>query len=268
MPYGGYEVSVPLPVNFTSIQYLFPQNYNKIKNELIQTYGENKTIPILNLRQSNNLFIKDIADYIYKKIFLHYTSKKWGTDPDLLDPFITGIMPIRLSNDNRTFLYKYQVMPKNGFTFLFKNMLDHQNIQISYNTNAVDVLQFDKKNKKIFYRNKIYDGHVIYTGPIDEIFNYIYGYLPYRSVRFDIECFQQDYIQDVATLTWPDKRPAMRRTEMKRLTQQIIPKITITSTEYPGAYNPDDTTYNEPYYPILNEANIGLYNRLVRQPQK
>jgi UDP-galactopyranose mutase len=260
----GTEAEIPLPVNFTGMEIFFDQKFKKIKTLLLETYGDGAVVPILKMRQSRDATIRDCAEYIYDKIFVYYTAKKWGVKPeqlDLLDISLTGIMPIRLSYDNRFFLHKYQVMPKYGFTKLFRNLLDHANIDILLNTSASKVLTLDKKNRKVLYQNKIYNGCLIYTGTVDELFDYELGFLPYRSASFEMQYFQQDYIQNVATVTWPDQRSAMRRTEMKRLSCQHIPGITLTSTEFSGAYFPDDKEFNEPYYPILNVDNINLYKK-------
>jgi UDP-galactopyranose mutase len=177
-----------------------------------------------------------------------------------MDPAVTGRIPVRLSHDNRHFLHTYQVMPKNGYTKLFRNMLDHPNIEIALDTNALDVLKPDFNQHSILYKNKVFDGHIIYTGAIDELFGFVYGPLPYRSLRFELQTFQEDYVQHSPVLNWPDSRPATRRTEMKRLTGYIA-NVTTTITEYPGAYDTEDAHYGEPYYPIIDNENQYLYEK-------
>jgi UDP-galactopyranose mutase len=253
-------IEIPLPVNFTSLDHLFARNkFQKIKNTLIETYGINSSVPILKMRENNDIVIRQCADFIYEKVFFHYTKKTWGSPPNQLDPSITARIPIRLSYDNRHFLHQYQVMPKYGFTELFKNMLDHVNITISLNTDAKDVLKFESDKKRIYYKNVIYKGDVIFTGAIDEMFEYVYGCLPYRSLKFDFQTFPQDSIQNVTVLNWPDERPATRRTEMKKLVTKNIPNFTTTITEYPSEYRKNDKIYGEPYYPIINAENKNMY---------
>jgi UDP-galactopyranose mutase len=255
-------VEIPLPVNFTSIEKLFPgESAGRIKRLLTGKYGVGAQVPILTLRKDTDADIKEFAEYIYSKVFYHYTLKMWGKDPDEMDPAVTGRIPVRLSHDDRHFLHAYQVMPKNGYTELFKDLLDHPNIEIALDTGALDVLKPDFDRHTLLYKNKAFDGHVIYTGAIDELFSFVYAPLPYRSLRFEARTFQEDYVQHSPVLNWPDSRPATRRTEMKQLTGQHISNITTTITEYPGAYNTEDEHYGEPYYPIIDSENQRLYEK-------
>jgi UDP-galactopyranose mutase len=255
-------VEIPLPVNFTSIEKLFPsEKARKIKRLLTDKYGADAQVPILTLRKDTDADIKEFAEYIYRKVFYHYTLKMWGKDPDEMDPAVTGRIPVRLSHDDRHFLHAYQVMPKNGYTELFINLLDHPNIEIALDTDALDILKPDFDRHTLLYKNRAFDGHVIYTGAIDELFGFAHGPLPYRSLRFEARTFQEDYVQHSPVLNWPDSRPATRRTEMKRLTGQHIANVTTTITEYPGAYNTKDEHYGEPYYPIIDSENQHLYEK-------
>jgi UDP-galactopyranose mutase len=255
-------IEIPLPVNFTSIKKLFPQKTGQeIKDCLTGKYGEGAQIPILTLRNDDNTVIAKFAEFVYKKVFYYYTLKMWGKNPDELDPSVTGRIPVRLSGDNRHFLHTYQVMPKYGYTEFFKNMLNHANIDVRLNTDALDVIKLDYKNNKVLYNGAAFNGKIIYTAPVDELCSYVYGPLPYRSLHFELQTHKQDSVQNSPVLNWPDERPATRRTEMKKLTGQIVPGLSTTITEYPGAYNPDGTLYNEPYYPIIDKENQSLYEK-------
>jgi UDP-galactopyranose mutase len=255
-------IEIPLPVNLTSIEKLFScEKAGKIKRLLTDKYGAGAQVPVLTLRTDTDAGIKEFAEYIYAKVFYHYTLKMWGKDPDEMDPAVTGRIPVRLSHDNRHFLHTYQVMPKNGYTELFKNLLDHPNIEIALDVDALDVLRPDFDRHTILYKNKAFDGHIIYTGAVDELFEFVYGPLPYRSLKFELQTFQKNYIQHSPVLNWPDSRPATRRTEMKRLTAQRISNVTTTITEYPGAYNAGDEQYGEPYYPVIDSENQLLYEK-------
>ncbi len=257
-------IQVPLPINFTSIRTLFPPlQAQEIIDFLLEIYGEHAQIPILELRKNQSPLIQDFAGFVYRKVFLDYTTKMWDLDPTQVDPSVTARIPVRLSYDSRHFLQKYQYMPKEGYTKLFERMLDHPNIQVQLNTNAVDHLQL--KGGRVYLDGSRYKGGVIYTGPVDELLGYRYGELPYRSLHFQWETWQRDHIQASPVLNWPDKRPATRRTEMKRLTQQEIPGVTTTLTEIPGAYSRGDAVFGEPYYPIVNDQCQGQYERYARE---
>lgn len=256
---------VPMPINLNSIEILFPEKSENIRNSLIQEYGFGSNVPILEMRNSKSQEIKQLADYIYEKVFLHYTIKMWGLKPDEIDPSVTSRIPVRISYDNRHFLHKYQVMPKMGFTHLFKNMLNHSNINVELNANAVDRISLDFKNNFISIHGKQFEGVLIYTGPLDELCGYQYGLLPYRSLKFEKQTYNQDYIQNTSVLNWPDDRPATRRTEMKRLTGQTLANKTTTITEYPGKYDKLSEEYSEPYYPISEKSCLDIYNKYVEK---
>lgn len=258
-------IQVPLPFNLTSIDLLFDvEKAILLKNKLINAYGFDSNIPILELKTSTDDEIKKLADYIYEKIFVHYTMKMWGLSPDEIDPSVTARIPIRVSYDNKHFLHKYQVMPKEGFTKLFEKMLDHPNITIKLNTNSMDLLKLGKKNEILFNGEK-FNGKIVYTGALDELFSYKYGTLPYRSLEFEFKTYEKDYIQESTVLNWPDDRPATRRTEMKRLTGQKLDGKTTTIVEYPGAYNKDAEQFCEPYYPIVADEYISQYEKYMNE---
>lgn len=255
-------IEVPLPINFTSLDRLFDKKIaEEMKKKLVEEYGKDAQVPILQMRQSKDKVIQELGEYIFEKVFLHYTMKMWDLRPEEIDPSVTARIPVRLSYDDRHFTHKIQVMPKDGFTKLFENMLDHPNIDVKLEVDSKDILRIDVENKKVFYLGKEFNGQVIYTGALDYLFEYEYGVLPYRALEFEFETHRCDYIQDSPVLNWPDSRPATRRTEMKRLTNQMIEGVTTTITEYPGEYNKDANQWNEPYYPIITDACIELYNR-------
>ena len=254
---------VPLPINFTSIDLLYQtEEAIELKNLLIAEYGLSTTVPILELRKSNSTKIRQFAEFIYEKVFVHYTTKMWGISPEEIDPAVTARIPIRLSYDNRHFLHTYQVMPRAGFTALFEKMLDHPSIHVSLSVDATTVLKFDERQKMVYFNNRQWSGIVIYTGALDELFEFRFGELPYRSLHFEFTQHQVRTVQDCTVLNWPDARPATRRTEMTRLTQQPLTEDkTSTIIEYPGAFVRRASKFNEPYYPVSTPANLQMYSR-------
>lgn len=260
-------IEVPLPINLMSIDRLFDaKKAIELKNKLINKYGFGANVPILTLRESEDSAVKEFAEYIYEKVFLHYTMKMWSLSPTEVDPAVTGRIPVRLSYDSRHFLHPYQVMPKHGYTALFNNMLDHSNIRVMLQTDAKDVMIIDSKAGRVnSASSEIAFDKVIYTGALDELFEYKMGELPYRSLQFKFETYSKDYIQNATVLNWPDDRPATRRTEMKRLTSQKMEGVTTTIVEYPGAYQREGTEFNEPYYPIITEQCRETYEQYLQQ---
>ena len=268
IPYHHYVhamidgVEVPLPINYTSIDMLFPlEKAIKLKDLLTENYGFGSNVTVLEMLKSDQPEIHEFAEYIYEKVFLHYTMKMWGLGPEEIDPAVTARIPIRLSYDDRHFQHPYQVMPKDGFTNLIKNMLDHPNITVELNQNACERIMLDEGNKKIYFDNAEFNGKIVYTGALDELFRYEFGVLPYRSLRFEHLTYQKDYVQDSAVQNWPDDRPATRRTEMKRLTQQKKEGVTSVIIEYPGQYAVGDPVFGEPLYPIAHPDCQAMYDK-------
>lgn len=261
-------IEVPLPFNFTAIEKLFNQkDAGKIVNMLIETYGMGAKIPIIELMKSTATEIRSLAQFIYDKVFLHYTMKMWDLRPDEIDPSVTARVPVRVSYDNRHFTSPIQVMPKHGFTKLFENMINHANIELQLSTDALNYLKLS--GGIIYFDGAPFSKPVIFTGAIDSLFDYKFGSLPYRSLHIEHETHEIDRLQDSTVLNWPDKRTATRRTESKLLNcQDNIHGVTSTTTEYPGEYDKADIKFFEPYYPILHHENSLLYEKYRKEADR
>ncbi len=243
---------VPIPFNLNSLYTVFPPQYaSNLEILLLQQYGLGAKVPILQLREAQNKELRTLADCIYQKIFYRYTLKQWGMKPEELDPSVTGRVPIYISRDDRYFQDTYQAVPKNGYTELFRRMLRHPNIKVLLNTDYRQI------------RDEVKFNRLIYTGPIDEFFDYKYGPLPYRSLRFDHTTLDQEWYQEVGTVNYPNEFDFTRITEAKHLTRQVLPKTTIT-VEYPEAYVPGQ---NEPYYPVPQSENWKHYETYFSEAQ-
>jgi UDP-galactopyranose mutase len=178
---------------------------------------------------------------LYEKFFKGYTRKQWDLDPSELDASVTARVPTRTNKDDRYFTDTYQAMPLNGYTKMFEKMLDHPNIKIMLNTDYHEIVNDIKYEKMIF------------TGPIDEYFNYCYGKLPYRSLRFKFETLDQENYQTTGTINYPNDYAFTRITEFKYLTGQKHSKTSIVY-EFP-------TAEGDPYYPIPRPGNTMLYKK-------
>lgn len=240
---------VPVPFNLNSIYLLFSKKFaEKLEEELVHSFGYGIKIPILKLREKVSGNLKFLAEYIYQNVFYGYTLKQWEFKPEDLDPAVTARVPVFISRDDRYFQDSYQLMPKFGFTKMFEKMLSHKNIHILLQTDYKDISSFIKFDKLIF------------TGPIDEFFDYIYGELPYRSLDFVFETNNVEYYQETGTVNYPNNYDFTRITEFKYLTNQ---KSHLTSIvyEYPRKYV--DKINQEPYYPIPQQANHLLYKKYL-----
>lgn len=247
---------VPIPFNLNTIDQLFPKEMAaRMQDKLVSLLGYNVKVPILKLREQDDADLKFLADYVYDKVFLQYTLKQWGIGPEELDPTVTGRVPVYISRDDRYFQDKYQGLPKFGYTEMFKRMMDHPNIHVMLNTKYQDVMTIAAEGNMLF--GQPFTGKIIYTGMIDELFNFEFGELPYRSLRFEYDTFDVAYKQTVGQLNSPNSYDFTRTTEYKHLTGQTHAKTTL-AREYPESYVRGENT---PYYPIIADENQQKYKQ-------
>ncbi|MBC7101554.1 UDP-galactopyranose mutase [Methanothermobacter tenebrarum] len=246
----------PLPFNLNTLHKLLPESLAKpLEKKLLKKYNYGERIPILKLLKEDDRDLKFLANYIYEKVFLNYTIKQWGLKPDEIDGKVTERVPILLSRDNRYFQDKYQGVPQDGYTKMIQNILDHENIKIMLNTSHEEILQI--KKDKILFMDKKYNGKVIFTGKIDELFNYRYGRLPYRSLDLKFKKLDQEWYQEAATINYPNDYDFTRITEFKHI-HPAETKKTIILKEHPQEHIEGK---NEPYYPILTPENQETYKK-------
>ena len=193
------------------------------------------------IRTSEDVVVSKVGRELYEKFFRGYTRKQWGMDPSELDATVTARVPVRTNRDNRYFTDSYQAMPLHGFTRMFENMLSHPNIKVMLNTDYREI------ESMIPFRR------MVYTGPIDEFFDYRYGKLPYRSLEFKHETLNTPRHQPVAVVNYPNDYLYTRITEFKYLTGQEHPKTSIVY-EFPQAEG-------DPYYPVPRPENAELYRK-------
>src|SRR5437016_1823709 len=229
---------VPIPINLDTINKLYGLNLSSFQmEEFLATRAE----PKHEVRTSEDVVVSKIGRELYEKFFRGYTRKQWGLDPSELDAQVTARVPTRTNRDDRYFTDTYQAMPRQGFTRMFGNMLDHPNIKILLNTDYREVKEI------IPYRE------LIYTGPIDEFWEYRFGKLPYRCLEFKHETHNQPFYQPVAVVNYPNDYAFTRVTEFKHLTGQEHPKTSIVY-EFPQAEG-------DPYYPIPRSENAEIYRQ-------
>jgi len=229
---------LPIPINLDTLNQLYALRMNSFEAEqFLQSIAEKKA----QLKTSEDVVVNRVGRELYEKFFRNYTRKQWGMDPSELDASVTARVPVRTNRDNRYFTDTYQAMPLHGFTRMFENMLDHPNIKI--------MLQSDFRELEQLVPYK----HLIYTGPIDEFFDFEYGKLPYRSLEFKHETINKPVFQPEAVVNYPNEHPYTRVTEFKYLTGQEHPK---TSVVYEFSRAEGD-----PYYPVPRPENNALYKK-------
>ncbi len=256
---------VPIPFNFNSIEMLFPSFLsNRIVEKLLKKYSYGAKIPILELKKESDEDLKFLADFVYEKVFKNYTAKQWGLKPEEINPEVTARVPIFIGRDDRYFNDKYQAIPKEGYSKIFERMLNHPNIKIMLNTDFKEVLNIDFESKKIYFMGQEFKGKLIFTGMIDELFDFKYGYLPYRSLELRFKTIEQEYYQEVAVVNYPNDYDFTRITEFKHIHPTKSEKTTIIK-EFPKAYKPNEDI---PYYPVFTKENQELYNRYKEEAEK
>jgi len=231
---------VPIPINRTTLNELFGLDLKT--DEEAAEYLASRAEPVEEIRTSEDVVINAVGRELYELFFRGYTRKQWGLDPSELDKQVTSRIPTRTNTDDRYFTDTFQAMPRDGYTAMFKRMLDNPLIEIRTGVDFRDV------------RDEVEAGHIIYTGPVDEYFDYRFGKLPYRSLKFDHQTLDEEWHQPIAVVNYPDPDvPYTRISEYKHLTGQQAPNTTITY-EYPSAEG-------DPYYPIPREENQVLYKQ-------
>ena len=245
-------IETHIPFNFNTLYDVFPKSLaEKLEQKLLAKFKINSKVPILEFQKQEDEDLKFLANYVYEKIFLHYTTKQWGVSPNEVDGAVTARVPVYLSKDNRYFQDKYQGIPLDGYTKVIEKMLDHKNISIRLKTDYKDV------NSSSFDR-------IFYTGPIDEYFNYEFGQLPYRSVNFKFETYNKPYYQSNACVNYPCNYDFTRIHEYKYYLDDKSDK-TVIAKEYSEFF---ELGKNERYYPIPKDENIDLYNKYLEKANR
>ena len=254
---------MPVPFNHKSLLLAFGEERGEeLYRKLVDTFGENKKVPIMELREKNDPDLQEVADYVYENVFLHYTMKQWGQTPDQIDPSVTGRVPVFVGDDDRYFPQApYQGMPKDGYTALFENMLEHDLIDVFCNVDARDLLTID--DGRVLVNGEVYGGEVVYTGPLDELFNLDMGDLPYRTLDMQFETLDMDQFQPVGTVNYTVSEDFTRITEFKNMTGQVLPGKTTIMKEFSHAYVPNSG--QTPYYAIIDPDNRKLYERYLER---
>ena len=240
----GAEIHIPF--NFNSLYQVFnKEKAEKLEKKLLDKFEFGTKVSILEFQNQDDEDLKALAQHVYEKIFLNYTIKQWGLKPNEIDKSVLARVPVYLSKDNRYFQDKYQGIPKDGYSRLIENMINYPNIEIRLNT---DFKEFQGEYKRIFY-----------TGSIDEFFNYEFGVLPYRSVNFELEVHNREFYQSNSVINYPNTQSWTRIHEYKYYLKDKSPK-TVIAKEFSEFF---ELGKNERYYPIVNEANLTLYNKYL-----
>ena len=230
---------VPVPINLDTVNLIYGLNLET--EQQVEDFFASRAEQRTSIRTSEDVVVSKVGRDLYEKLFRNYTRKQWGKDPSELDAQVTARIPVRTNRDNRYFTDRYQAMPKHGYTSMFENMLDHPNIHLQLGCSYAEIV------KKAKFRE------VVYCGPVDEFFDFRYGELPYRSLRFQHETIDKEFVQPVAVVNYPNEHAYTRITEFKYLTGQAHRKTSVVY-EYPASEG-------DPYYPVPTPENAALYKK-------
>jgi UDP-galactopyranose mutase len=229
----------PIPINRTTINSLYGLNLDEAGvAAYLESVREKREV----LRNSEDLVLNSVGRDLCDKFFRNYTRKQWGLDLSELSAGVAGRIPVRTNDDDRYFTDVFQKVPEDGYTPIFQRLLKHSKISVELDTS------FQKA------RNSVQARQTYYSGPIDEYFDFCFGALPYRSLRFEHEHLEatQQY-QKVGTVNYPNDFDFTRITEFKHLTGQRHAGTSIVR-EYPQSTG-------DPYYPIPTPGNQDLYKK-------
>ena len=228
---------LPIPINRTTVNKLYGLNLST--EEECQAFLDSRAEPCEHCYTSEDVVVSKVGRELYEKFFRGYTRKQWGLDPSELDAQVTARVPTRTNIDDRYFTDTYQSMPLHGYTRMFEKMLSHPNIKILLSTDYREI------------RHMLPHREIVFTGPVDEYFDYRYGKLPCRSLEFKHETLDTEQHLPVAVVNYPNDQPYTRITEFKQLTGQQHTKTSVVY-EYPQASG-------DPYYPIPKPECTELY---------
>ena len=230
---------LPIPINRTTLNRLYGLNLDE---KGAAAWLERVREPRDPIRTSEDVVLNSVGRDLCEKFFRGYTRKQWGLDLSELSAGVAARIPTRTNDDDRYFTDTYQFMPRDGYTAMFRRILDHPNITVQLNTDYFAL------------RDRLKVSHTVYTGPIDAFFDYCYGRLPYRSLHFEhLHLPNTPQFQSVGTVNYPNDHEYTRITEFKHLTGQAHRGTSIVR-EYPQSEG-------EPYYPIPRPENEALYKR-------
>lgn len=228
----------PMPINRTTINSLYGLELDESGvAEFLESVREKRGV----IRNSEDAVLNSVGQDLCDKFFRNYTRKQWGLDLSELSSAVAGRIPVRTNDDDRYFTDVFQKMPRDGYAAMFHRMLQSPRINIELNTSFQQMRQ-------------VQAALVFYSGPIDEYFDYCFGALPYRSLRFEHEHLpnSQRY-QKVGTVNYPNEFEFTRITEFKHLTGQHHTGTSIVR-EYPQITG-------EPFYPVPTPENQALYQK-------
>ena len=256
----------PTPFNFQTVDDFFSKEKAKaIKDAIRKAYPNQDTATVLEMLNHEDELIREYANFLFEKDYSLYTAKQWGVSPSEIDPSVLKRVPLRFNYEIGYFDDTYQFMPRNSFVEFFDNILNHENITVELEVEALDRIRLTE-DAGITVDGEEYTGLLVYTGAIDELFACKYGRLPYRSLRFEWKTEDKKSFQEAPVVAYPQAKDYTRITEYTKLPVQDVGEKTTYAIEYSVPYKVGET--NEPYYPVLTAESQKLYEKYKADAEK
>lgn len=260
---------VRLPFNFTTVQQLVgAEQAEPLLAKLRQEFYGRDRVPVLELVEHPDKDISAYGTLLFEKAYRTYTSKMWGVEPEEIDKYVLDRVPMAMGYDERYLNKDFQYLPVQGFTRLFEEMLNHPNISVQLNVDALEHLRLEEQAGKVYYDGQPVEC-LIYTGAIDELFGLKYGALPYRSLDIRYEYSDKDSVLPSEIISYPQAAGYTRSTEYRKIMYDDSKvRGSVVATEYPLQYDHQAEVGNTPYYPVLTEESQEVYRQYLNEVAK
>lgn len=246
--FESYQQWFTCSFGFHTVEQLFHERKAKeVIKRLKETFPGRKTVTVPELLNSKDEYIKEFATILWEEDYRPYTAKQWGLEPSKVDPDILKRVPVYMSYFDKIHDDRYEAIPVDGYTEMFKNILSHENITVKLSTDALEDLDFSSNRVKYKGEEVLF----LYTGAIDELFDYQYGALNYRSLRFEREITAQEktMVGDPCVDIYPDEKHEFTRiTNYGKLPIQNHLEYQISVKEYPLEYEVGSVI--DRFYPV------------------
>lgn len=236
----------PIPINLDTVNKFF--NINLKDEKELKSFLEKKKKKIKRIKNSEDVIISKFGEELYEAFVKNYTKKQWDKFPKELDKTVLERLPLRYNKNPYYYNSFFQGMPKKGFTKMFKKMVDNKNITLKLN------FSYKKEMKKVAKK-------IIWTGRIDEYFDYKLGKLEYRGIKFVFEKRNGQSFLPNSVINFPEKKyDFLRMTEFKKFYKKKLRKTIICKEFFLWG--------GEPSHPILNKKNDNLLKKYFKKTEK
>ncbi len=254
------ENYVRLPFNFRTVQQLVgPKAAEGLLRKLRRAFPGRDRVPILEVIDCPDAEVSAYGNLLFEKAYRTYTSKMWGLQPEQIGKYVLDRVPMAMGYDERYLNMDFQYLPADGYTKMFERMLDHPNIEIQLNTDALSLLHLE--HGKIYLEGEELKC-LIYTGAIDELFDRKYGALPYRSLDIRYQYYEQESVLPSEIVSYPQAPGYVRSTEYRKIMlDDSGVSGSVVATEYPLEYVPGAEIGGTPYYPTVTKDSDAVYQK-------